>query len=350
MLAQAGKGSDVYRMDSAESIAAKVDFLSRSRAYDSVPAQVDVVETHMSWVFLTDRVVYKLKKPIRFERLDFRTLEARRRNCEAEVRLNRRFAPAVYLGVVPLTFACSEGLRLDGTGATVDWLVKMRRLPRELMLDSALAAGEVPRGPLTNVGLLLARFYRDARPVATGTAAYRRRFAAGIADNRRQLLEPIYDLPAEPIARTCDSLARVVASRGEWLDQRAEARHVVEAHGDLRPEHICLGDPPEIIDCLEFNRELRLLDPVDELSYLALECERLGDSTVGRIVLNLYREVTGDAPAEELIAFYKSYRACLRAKIAIWHLRDATPREPARWPALARAYLGLAGAYAASLD
>lgn len=337
-------------MDGAEGIEAKVEFLSRPRAYGDGAARVDVVETHMSWIFLTGRFAYKLKKPIRFERLDFRTLDARRSNCEAEVRLNRRLAPTVYLGTVPLTFAPAEGLRLDGTGTTVDWLVKMRRLPRDRMLDSALIAGEVPRVPLRNAGLLLARFYRDAPPVATGTAAYRHRFAAGIAENRRHLLDPAYGLPAGQVERVCEGQARFVATRGSRLDQRAEACHIVEAHGDLRPEHICLGDPPEIIDCLEFDRDLRLLDPVDELSFLALECERLGDSAVGDIVLALYRDVTGDAPAEDLIAFYKAYRACVRAKIAIWHLRDGPPREPAKWPALARTYLDLASAYAARLE
>jgi aminoglycoside phosphotransferase family enzyme len=134
------------------------------------------------------------------------------------------------------------------------------------------------------------------------------------------------------------------------FDARVRARRIIEAHGDLRPEHICLTDPPVIIDCLEFNRNLRLLDPVDELSFLGLECERLGAPLVGATMLDLYREATGDAPAEELIAFYKSYRACLRAKIAAWHLRDSEIREPEKWPALARTYLELANAHAAGLD
>jgi aminoglycoside phosphotransferase family enzyme len=255
----------------------------------------------------------------------------------------------VYLGVLPLTFGRSEGLRLDGSGEAVDWLVKMRRLPQEAMLDRAIAEGVIPLARLRSVGLLLARFYRDATPVAMTAAAYCRRFAAGIAENRRHLQEPAYGLPAESVERVCDLQTRFVSSRSQLLDQRAEDRHIVEAHGDLRPEHICLADPPEIIDCLEFNRDLRLLDPADELAFLALECERLGAAEIGDMMLGLYREATGDTPAEELIAFYKSYRACVRAKIAAWHLRDREVREPAKWPALARAYLERAVSHAARL-
>ena len=331
-------------------IEAKVEFLRRPAAYAEAAGHVDVVETHMSWVFLTDRFAYKLKKPVRYEFLDFRELAARRRNCEAEIRLNRRLAPTVYLGVLPLTFGRSEGLRLDGSGEAVDWLVKMRRLPREEMLDRAIAEGEIPRARLRNVGLLLASFYRDAAPVTMTAAAYCRRFAAGIAENRRHLQEPAYGLPTALVERVCDLQASFVASRSQVLGRRAEDCHIVEAHGDLRPEHICLEDPPEIIDCLEFNRDLRLLDPADELAFLALECERLGAAPLGPLVLGVYREVTGDSPAAELVAFYKSYRACVRAKIAAWHLRDREVREPAKWPAVARTYLDLARSYAARLD
>jgi aminoglycoside phosphotransferase family enzyme len=345
-----GPSRDLSRPDTPDlGIEAKVAFLGRPAAYAEAPARVEAVETHMSWVFLTDRLAYKLKKPVCYEFLDFRTLDSRRRNCEAEVRLNRRLAPTVYLGVVPLTFARREGLRLDGSGETVEWLVKMRRLPREAMLDRAIAEGQVAPAHLRSVGLLLARFYREAAPVAMTAAAYCHRFAAGIGENRRHLREPAYGLPAEAVEWVCDLQAGFVASRAPLLGQRAEAGHIVEAHGDLRPEHICLGEPPVIIDCLEFNRDLRLLDPVDELSFLALECERLGAAEIGDMMLGLYREATGDTPAEELIAFYKSYRACVRAKIAAWHLRDREVREPAKWPALARAYLERAVSHAARL-
>jgi aminoglycoside phosphotransferase family enzyme len=122
-------------------ISTKVAFLRQSASYPGHPSGVDVIQTHMSWVFLTDRLVYKLKKPVRFEFLDFSTLERRHHDCQEEVRLNRRLAQGVYLGVTPLTVDAAGRLHLNGEGEAADWLVKMQRLPRERMLDHAIATG-----------------------------------------------------------------------------------------------------------------------------------------------------------------------------------------------------------------
>jgi aminoglycoside phosphotransferase family enzyme len=267
-----------------------------------------------------------------------------------EVRLNRRLAPEVYLGVVPLTCEDESRLRLDGSGTTVDWLVKMHRLPRERMLDRVIAAGDRPEEELRKVGLRLARFYRDAAPVPTTSAAYRRRLAADIAENRKHLGDAAYGLAPERIAKVCEAQSRFLLAAADRLGRRAEEGRIIEAHGDLRPEHICLSDPPQIIDCLEFKRAFRILDPADELSFLSLECERLGAPGLGPIVFQTYREVTRDSPSAALIAFYKSYRACLRAKLAVWHLRDDGLPDPQKWRARAATYLDLAEAYAAELD
>ncbi len=331
-------------------IAEKVDFLRSPAAYPEATARVDVVETHMSWIFLTDRFAYKLKKPVRYEFLDFRSLRNRRRNCEQEVVLNRRLAPAVYLGVVPLTVDRKKGLHLGGTGTTVDWLVKMQRLPRERMLDQVIAEGRIDSELLRRLGQFLAAFYRDAEPIPMAAEAYRRRFAADISENQRHLNDVAYGLPRDIIDNCCNAQTHFIVSRPDMLGRRAEDNHIVEAHGDLRPEHICLGDIPQIIDCLEFKRDFRLMDPVDELSFLALECEYKGAPAVGGLMLEVYREVTGDFPAKELIDFYKSYRACLRAKLAVWHLRDDGQPQPQKWLARARSYLEIARGYAETLD
>ena len=118
---------------------ARISFV-RMLIRDEASHTAGMIETHMSWVYLTDRHAYKLKKPVRYDYLDFSTLEARRQNCEDEIRLNRRLAPDVYLAAIPLTVDAEGGLRLDGTGAVVDWLVKMRRLPADQMMDRAITA------------------------------------------------------------------------------------------------------------------------------------------------------------------------------------------------------------------
>jgi aminoglycoside phosphotransferase family enzyme len=330
-------------------LAAKVAFLQRPDSYPEDGAGVETVETHMSWVFLTETHAYKMKKPVRYEFLDFRSLEARRRNSEEEVRLNRRLAREVYVGVVPLTRGAGGRLRLGGFGEPVDWLVKMHRLPRARILDHAIAAGTLRAEAVRALAFDLARFYKAGPPVPIEPSVYRGRFGAGIRDHRGVLSDPGFGLDGALVGRVCEAQDAFLARRAGLFDARIAARRIVEAHGDLRPEHICLGPSPQIIDCLEFKRDFRIMDPADELSFLALECELLGAPWVGPLVFDAYGQATGDGPPPGLIHFYKSYRACLRAKLAVQHLRDAEIREPDKWPALGARYLALAGKYARGL-
>ncbi|MEX1206390.1 MAG: hypothetical protein WEB85_14185 [Dongiaceae bacterium] len=330
-------------------IEAKVEFLKRPEAYPERPRRVETVETHMSWVFLTDRYAYKLKKPVRYDYLDYGTVEARRRNSEEEIRLNRRLAPEVYLDLVPLVGDAADGLRLGGAGVPVDWLVKMRRLPEAVRLDRAIETGTLDEAELRRATILLAEFYRRAPPVEVAPADYRRGFAAGIEGSHRDLLRPEFGLPAAPLERATAAQLRFLEGRSEVLDRRVRERRIVEAHGDLRPEHIYLGPQPVIVDCLEFNRAFRILDPADELAYLAMECDRLNAPAVGQLFLDTYGRVTGDEPPAPLLRFYKCFRACLRAKIAIWHLDEPAPRDRAQWTNRAAAYLRLAEGYAEAL-
>ncbi|MBI4183642.1 MAG: hypothetical protein HY521_06570 [Proteobacteria bacterium] len=331
-------------------LAAKVAFLKRRDTYAEVAEGVEVVETHMSWVFLVGERVYKLKKPVRTGFLDFSTPAARRRNCEAEVRLNRRLAPGVYLGVVPLTRAADGGLALGGEGPAVDWLVRMRRLPRERMLDEAIRRRRLGEAELCALAGALAAFYRAAPRVAVTPVAYRARFKAGIGANRRALATPAYGLPAALVRETAERQLRFLAERGGLLEVRAREGRIVEGHGDLRPEHVCLTEPPLIIDRLEFRRDFRLLDPAEELAFLAMECEALGAAVVGRVLFATYTERLGDAPPAPLIRFYMSHRAALRAKLAAWHLDDRRGgAEAALWRDRAAAYLRLAAGHARAL-
>jgi aminoglycoside phosphotransferase family enzyme len=326
-------------------LAAKVAFLKRPDSYPDRPSAVEAVETHLAWVFLTDRCAYKLKKPVRYAFLDFTTLAARRHDAEEEVRLNRRLAPAVYLDVVALTVDASGRLALGGDGTPVDWLVKMRRLPRERMLDHAIAAQSadgVDGAGLRGVAELLVAFYRHAPRAPLSPLAYRERLRAEIAANGSALAEARYGLPADVIARTVAAQDAFLEREAFVLDARVSAGRIVEGHGDLRPEHICLGPPPAIIDCVEFNREFRILDAADELAYLAMECERLGAPSVGAMLLVHYHALADDHPPDRLIHFYESVRAVLRAKLAAWHLDDPMVRYPSQWFNRAQAYVTLA--------
>ncbi len=318
-------------------LADKVAALGNRALYPDRPDSVECIETHMSWVFLTDAHAYKLKKPVRYEYLDFSTPARRRRNCEEEVRLNRRLAPDVYLGVVALTRRPDGGVELDGAGPVVDWLVKMRRLSRAGMLDAAIAANTLSNEGIYRVAAMLAEFYAAAPGLDMPPQDYCARFDQEIALNRREL--PAYGLTAAEFEPPLDCQRRFLDERQDLLERRARERRIVEGHGDLRPEHVHLGPPATVIDCLEFNRELRLADPVDEIGYLAMECERLGTSAVGERVFATYAARTGDQPPVALRHFYMSFRACVRARLAAWHLRDEIVVDPRKWVDRARDYL-----------
>ena len=328
----------------------KVAFLSRPEAYPEMPARVEQVETHMSRVFLTDLFAYKLKKPVRYTFLDFRTCEARRKDCEAELRLNRRLAGDVYLEMVPLVLTQQSELRLNGAGQVVDWLVKMRRLPVERTLKYAIEYQVVDMKQVRDVAEKLAHFYAAADPEPMDPDAYVKRQRQYVLENQNALISPNYELSAGQIETSIETQLGFLNRRSDVLYKRASEGRLLDAHGDLRPEHIYLGPQPVIVDCLEFNREFRLLDPVDELSFLAMECDFLGNEKVGPEFFTVYRRVAKDEVPQELIPFYKCYRASLRAKLAVWHLDEPDVADPSKWTKRGQRYLALASKYAEALD
>ena len=320
-------------------VSATVTALRQPVSYPDDEGPVEAIETHMAWVFLTPAHAYKLKKPLRTGLIDWTTVDARHVSCAVELRLNRRLAAPVYLGVVPVA-RTQQGLRVDGDGPPVDWLVKMRRLPRTHMLDARIEEGAVCPDAVRHLSSRLSAFYGRATPLGWRPSVYRGRLAANIRAKGGTLERPHYGLARRRVRRVTAGLLRWMDRHGPLLDPRAA--RVVDAHGDLRAEHVCLTDPPMVIDCLEFNRSLRLHDPVSDLSFLSLECDRLGAPGIGTRLLARYRWHTGDAFSPRLVPFYEGYHALIRAAIAVWHLDDPQYEGTTGWRAQAETYLRLA--------
>jgi aminoglycoside phosphotransferase family enzyme len=327
--------------DGFASLNEKVAFLSSPRNYPDV-RNVEIRQTHMSWVFLTDKAAWKLKKPVRTEYVDLSTPKARQRNCLREVRLNRRLAKDVYIGVETLTMDREGNFRLHGRGKIVDWLVHMRRLPADRMLDNLIACDNVSEQDIIKLACVLANFHTKLAPARMTPEQYRKRLAADLESARRDLTRTEYGICRDPAESVIRSELEFLEENRYLFDARVRQGKIVEGHGDLRPEHVCLETQPVIIDCLEFNRSLRILDAVSELSFLALECERLGAPEIGKRILNAYSEQADDRPANALLEFYRAYHACVRAKIAIWHLNDDNIQDRAAWVAKAEQYLRMA--------
>jgi aminoglycoside phosphotransferase family enzyme len=326
-------------------LAEKVAFLQRPRSYPMPVEHVESVETHMSWLFLTERDVYKLKKPYRHERIDYGSAAARRRNCLRELRLNRRLAPDFYLGMSRLTVDARGRLHLDGPGRTVDWLVHMRRLPEALSLERRLQAGRVGAEDIGPVVAALMTLFRTAPAARWSARGYVRHLTANLAFTSAELHRPEFGQDADAVEIVRARLRRFIETRATLFADRVRDRRIVEGHGDLRPEHVYLTEPPMIVDCIEFDRDLRLRDPVDELAFLAMECDRMGYPEVDAWLFTAYVERSGDAPPRALVEFHKAFNAFNRAKIAVWHLDDPATGPPQQWIARAADYLARARSY-----
>lgn len=305
---------------------------------------VSMVESHMSLVFLAGDRAYKLKKPIAFDALDFRTLESRHSNCERELELNRVLSPDIYLGLVPITRDRDDRFQLGGTGEIVEWLVVMRRLDEARLLDHAILAGTVTPDDIESLIAALGPLYArslDGPPaheeVMTGWNGMLERTA-------QSLRRPDFGLPQSQVEEVLSALARFLVEDSALILARIEDGWIRECHGDLRPQHVYLGPPLRLIDRLEYDERLRLRDPFEEIMDLGIECERMGAPWILPMLLDGVSACLGDRPDPRLIGFFGGMRASLRARFAIEHL-EGTRGSPEQWRARAIASLNLARKY-----
>lgn len=307
-------------------------FLSDPATYAEGTGRIELRETHISRVFLTDEYAYKVKKPVRFDFLDFSTLAQREHFCRRELLLNRRLAPDVYVDVLPIVR--SEGrLQFGGDGEVVEWCVQMRRLPQGDMLDERVRRGEARESDIDRVMDVLCPFFTEA---ATGEEISDAATPGALEANARGNFESLESLPSEGGA--IDHVAQVEAAqlgllalRPDLFQERIAAARIRDGHGDLRAEHICLHDPPVVFDCIEFNDRFRYNDVISELSFLAMDLEFLAAPELGRYLLQEYQRRTGDRPPAALVGFYKSYRACVRSKVEALRAAETEPdraRDP----------------------
>lgn len=329
----------------------KVAFLSQPAAYGMFAGKVVRRETHMSWVFFADDCVFKLKKPVQFAYLNFSTLALRESACRAELKLNRRLARDVYLSAAPLVWT-AQGFAIGASGKTVDWLVVMRRLDEERTLEHLLPGRGIGLRDIEHLITTLSAFYRYAARVHITPRSHLAEWHRSLRDNRAMFLHAGLAPEMTGIVRRIDKAQRgFLRLKADLLAARVRARKIVDGHGDLRPEHIFIDDTIRIIDCLEFNARLRAVDPLDELAFLCVECDRLGASWASDYLHRRFRQTSkGDRGFEALFRFYRCYRATLRARLALAHLCEPSPRTPEKWPRLARIYLRLAEKDAAILE
>jgi len=304
---------------------------------------VTMIETHLSRVFLVGAYAFKAKKPTRHNGHDFRTLQARHFYCDEELRLNRVLAPSVYLNVVPLVRADKGQVSLLGKGQPVEWLVQMRRLSADSMMDALMARHALSDASVQALAGRLAHFHANQPRAPIPASQYLHGLQDLIDASEQTLVDPAWMLPHGKIQALANQLRQWLGKEAGQLNERFARGCVVLGHGDLRPQHVCFEEPvPLVIDCLEFSEALRTLDVADEIGFLALECEAARHPDIAHRVIEHYRQASGDPLPAPVLAFFQGLRACIRARLTIAHLVDPHCADPRHWRRLTLRYLALA--------
>lgn len=327
-----------------------IDALRDPAAYPHGVASIEVIETHISWVVLAGDFAYKIKKPVVLPFADFGSLAKRRHCCEEEVRLNRRFAPQIYIGVVPIT-GSAESPCVEGRGAAFEYAVKMHRFDQDALLDHLLARNELHPEVIDRLADRIAAFHTDAP--ATSSPEF------GTPD---KVLRSALDNFAEMTTHADKSRRLTLAKLEKWtkktfdeIEPVVASRHrggkVRECHGDLHLRNITLiGREPVPFDCIEFSAALRWIDVIDEVAFLVMDLLDRGRPDLGYRFLDRYLAGTGDYAAIAVLRFYLVYRALVRAKVHDLRGRQAggDPQEARRLQGAASHYLALADGIARS--
>jgi aminoglycoside phosphotransferase family enzyme/predicted kinase len=283
------------------------------------------ITTHLSVVRVLEHDVYKRKRPLDLGFVDFRTLEARKAACEAEVRLNARLAPDVYLGVVPVR----------DEGVIVDWAVHMRRLDDEARADNLLASNALGHAEIDRIATTIAAFHAAARCDAeTSHFGTVEAISFNVEENFRQTSDTIGDYLTEAQAAGLRAFQRgVLRDRTAVFAERMTRGRVRDGHGDLRLEHVYFEGqdrPPTIIDCIEFADRFRFADVCADVAFLSMDLASHGRVDLAEAFLARYARAADDFDLYELVDFYESYRATVRGKVSAILARDASVDEGTR--------------------
>ncbi|GAB3470149.1 phosphotransferase [Azotobacter salinestris] len=289
-----------------------IAFLSRAASYGAPDGRVERIESHGSLVFLHGERAYKLKRAVAYAALDYRSLSSREHACRAELRLNRRTAPQLYLDVRSINRAADGGLQFDGAGPVLDWVVMMRRFPQAALFENLAVAGQLTETLMDRLGAEIARFHAGAEltPQFGGPAALR----LVIEENHRELCR--YPDLLDPGARNAlhrAALAALDAQAGE-LDRRRRVGRVRRCHGDLRLANVCLLDGrPTPFDGIEFSDRLSCIDVLHDLAFLLLDLQHHGLDALATRLLHSYLAHAGEPEDCRPLPLFLSLRAATRS-------------------------------------
>jgi aminoglycoside phosphotransferase family enzyme len=328
-----------------------VEALMKPEAYDEESGDIELVQTHISFVFLTRRFVYKVKKAVDFGFLDFTTLEKRRFFCEKELELNRRLCGDMYLEVVPINK--SDAIKIKGEGETVEYAVKMKRMPQERMMSKLIEENKVDDRLVDRIAKIIAEFHSKAetnrRISEFGSLTI---IETNWKENFAQTEEYIgKTISAEDFKLIRERVEDFMKNNVSLFEKRMAEGRVRDCHGDIHSGNIFVTDGVYIFDAIEFNERFRYSDVAADVAFLVMDLdfrERIESSS---FFIERYVEYSGDQELTKLLPFYKCYRAYVRGKVVSFKLKDpnVSSEDKSATTEEAKAYFKLAFTYAKNL-
>ncbi|PLX69840.1 MAG: gluconate kinase [Denitrovibrio sp.] len=318
----------------------------------------EIIETHISYVFIKDEYVYKVKKSVDFGFLDYTSKKKRKAMCIVEKDLNERFSKDVYIDVLKVaSMEKSFGLvPFDSSLLTLDYCLKMKKIPDDAFLSNKLKAGEVDTKDAFDIGVKIANLFKSVKtdPFAVDMHGGAEVIRQNLIENFQQMRPFVGDCVNEEVLNFLEvQTNKFLDDNAELLAKRVKDGFVVDGHGDLRLEHIYIeGDSFGLIDCIEFNRRFRFNDVISEIAFLCMDADQQGETAFADGLLGGFLSIYDDDYSKKLINFYRTYRACVRAKVSCFVLAEKTEEwsQYADKTARAKQYLDMAVIYSLGMS
>ena len=328
-----------------------IEALTNPEAYNEETGKIEKIQTHISVVFLTKNFVYKIKKPVNFGFLDFSTLEKRRFYCEKELELNRRLCGDMYLEVVPINK--SSFIKIKGKGETVEYALKMKRIPQEKIMTKLLEENKVDQKLIDDIAKIIAEFHAKAE---TNTSISQFGSLATIRTNWNENFDQTRNVVDKTISAASfklisEKVGDFINKNAALFEKRIAEGKIRDCHGDIHSGNIFLTDKVYIFDAIEFNERFRYSDVAADIGFLAMDLDFKSKENLSEFLIKKYIEYSSDKNLTALLPFYKCYRAYVRGKVVGFRLVDpnVSAEEKEATAKEAKSYLELAAAYAIKL-
>ena len=328
-----------------------VDALLTPQAYPENPRKIELIQTHISFVFVTDYFVYKMKKAVNFGFLDFSTLEKRRFFCNKELELNKRLCSDVYLEVLPINK--SNDIKILGSGETIEYILKMKRLPQEKIMTKLLKEDKVDNDTIEKLAKIISTFHSNAETnkeinLYGSVKIIRTNWDENFAQTQKYVNQTI---TAEQFQNIQSKVNGFIDNQQKLFETRIEDGKIKDCHGDMHSGNIFLTNPICIFDAIEFNDRFRYSDVASDVAFLSMDLEFQNKPRLSDYLIKHYIAFSKDKSLSSVLPFYKCYRAYVRGKVISFKLDDSNISLHEKDVSIkeAQAYFKLAAEYAKEL-